>query len=155
MFFTDGRFSLRTGSVGTNKKDAYTHLVHLCANLDCLDVCAIEPGNEEEELRRSTNTPLGDTIVDIPKQEDDLIVRTLKDDVMKAIASRLGFDLTMMDNQKVDSFLVTEHLKSTKVGDRDAIIGTDYLRLLNVCSHFSNDANDFSSHLFLAISSLL
>jgi hypothetical protein len=51
---------------------------------------------------------------------------------MKAIASRLGLDISTMDNQKVENFLVLEHEKACKANDRDAIIGTDYLRKLNV-----------------------
>lgn len=101
-----------------------------------MDICAIEPGDEEDELRRSTNTPLADTIVDIPKREDDSVVGFLKNDVMKAIASRLGYDLLMMDNQKAENFLVQEHQAASKNGDRDVIIGTDYLRLLNVRRYF-------------------
>ncbi len=122
----------RTGSVGTNKKNAFNHLVHLCANLDCFDICAIQRGFEEDELRKSTNTPLADTIVTVSKEENDPIILKLKNDVMKAIASRLGFDISTMDNQKTDNFLVKEHQDACKVNDRDAIIGTDYLRKLNV-----------------------
>lgn len=51
---------------------------------------------------------------------------------MKSIASRLGYDLIKMDNQKIENFLVLEHQNVCKINDRDAIIGTDYLRKLNV-----------------------
>jgi hypothetical protein len=118
--------------VGTNKKSAFKHLVHLCANLDCFDICAIQRGVEEEELRNSTNTPLADTILTVSKEENDPIILTLKDDVMKAIATRLGHDISTMDNQKTDNFLVQEHQKACKIKDRDAIIGCDYLRKFNV-----------------------
>jgi hypothetical protein len=127
-----GGFVFRTGSVGTNKKNAFIHLVHLCANLDCFQICAIERGPEEDELRRSTNTPLADTIVTVSKEENDPIISKLKDDVMKAIASRLGFDISTMDNQKMENYLVIKHQEACSANDRDAIIGTDYLRKLNV-----------------------
>lgn len=51
---------------------------------------------------------------------------------MKIIGSHLGFDVTAMDNQKMDNFLVQEHTTACKANDHDAIIGTDYLRKLNV-----------------------
>jgi len=51
---------------------------------------------------------------------------------MKVIASRLGYDISTMDNQKMENFLVTEHQNACRANDRDAIIGTDYLRKLNV-----------------------
>lgn len=114
--------------MGTNKRNAFHHLVHLCANLDCLEICAIEGGNEEKELRNSTNTPLSDIILTVPKEEKDLIVIKLQEDIMKSIASRLGFDISTMDNQNLENFLVVEHQNACKKNDRDAIIGTDYLR---------------------------
>ncbi|CAF3376015.1 unnamed protein product [Rotaria socialis] len=117
-----------TASVGTNKKNAFDHLVHVCANLDCLEICAIGKGVEEDELRNSTNTPLSDTILSVPKEISDPIVKALKDDVMKAIASRLGYDISMMDNQKLETFLAVEHDNACKKNDRDAIIGCDYLK---------------------------
>lgn len=107
--------------------------MHLCANLDCCHICAIEPGDEEEEVRQSTNTPLTDTIITVPKEEDDTIVGMLKDDVMKAIAGRLGLDLSMMDYQRIEQFLVIKNQQASTAGDRDVVIGTDYLLLLNVC----------------------
>ena len=123
---------VRTGSVGTNKKNAFNHLVRLCANLDCFDICAIEQGPEEDELRRSTNTPLADTIVTVSKEENDPVMAKLKNDVMIVIASRLGFDISTMDIQKAENYLVTRHQEACAGNDRDAIIGTDYLRKLNV-----------------------
>jgi hypothetical protein len=50
---------------------------------------------------------------------------------MKAIASRLAYDISTMDNQKMENFLVLENQKACKAND--AIIGSDYLRKLNVC----------------------
>ncbi|CAF1045185.1 unnamed protein product [Rotaria sordida] len=116
-----------TASVGTNKKNAFDHLVHLCANLDCFEIYAVERGAEEDEVRNSTNTPLSDTILTIPKEEYDPIIMNLKDNVMKSIASRLAYDISTMDNQKLENFLVTEHQNACKRNDRDAIIGCDYL----------------------------
>ncbi|CAF2758274.1 unnamed protein product [Rotaria sp. Silwood2] len=116
-----------TASVGTNKKDAFEHLVHLCANLDCFEVCAVERGAEEDEVRNSTNTPLSDTILTISKEEYDPIVLKLKNDVMKSIASRLAYDISIMDNQRLENFLIVEHQNACKRNDRDAIIGCDYL----------------------------
>jgi hypothetical protein len=125
-------FPFRTASVGTNKKRAFDHLVHVCANLDCFDICAIERGAEEDELRSSTNTPLADTILAVPRVENDPIVMKLTDDVMKAIATQLALDISTMDCQKLESFTVIEHQKACVANDRDAIIGCDYLRKFNV-----------------------
>jgi len=107
-------------------------LVHLCANLDCLTVGAIEPGPEEDELRRSTNTPLADTMVSVEKQENDPIVLKLKNDVMHSIASRLGINIIKMDNQKLANVVGDKHRKAVTDNDQDAIVGTDYLLTLNV-----------------------
>ncbi|CAF1411589.1 unnamed protein product [Rotaria sp. Silwood1] len=120
-----------TASIGTNKKNAFDHLVHLCANLDCLEICAIKRGAEEDEVRSSTNTPSSDTILTIAKEEYDPIVMNLKDDVMKSIASHLGYDISIMDNQKLENFLVVEHQNACKRNDRDAIIGCDYLQKIH------------------------
>jgi hypothetical protein len=51
---------------------------------------------------------------------------------MTVIASRLGYDITVMDNQKLENYLVQKHQEACAATDRDAIIGTDYLRKLNV-----------------------
>jgi hypothetical protein len=52
---------------------------------------------------------------------------------MKVIASRLAYDISTMDNQKMENYLVQENQKACKANDHDAIIGSDYLRKLNVC----------------------
>lgn len=123
----------RTGSVGVGSKSgAFGHLVHLCANLDCLNIGAIEPGPEEDELRRTTNTPLADTIVTVDKEEYDPIVVQLKSDLMYSIASRLGYDINGKDNQQLDNFLGDQNRIASKNNDHDVIIGTDYLITLNV-----------------------
>lgn len=85
-------------------------------------------GAEEDELRQSTNTPLSDTIISIPKEQNDPFVTKLKDDVMKSIASRLAFDISVMDNQKLQNFLALEHQEACRKNDRDVIIGCDYLQ---------------------------
>ena len=126
--------SSRTASVGTNKKNAFDHLVHLCANLDCFDICAIQRGAEEEELRMSTNTPLADTIISIAKRENDSILTKLKSDVMTVIANRLGHDIVSMDSSKLENYLVLAHERACKINDRDDIIACDYLRKFNVRS---------------------
>ncbi|UJR31193.1 hypothetical protein I4U23_018699 [Adineta vaga] len=128
-----------TASVGTNKKNAFDHLVHLCANLDCFDICAIKKGVEQEELQNSTNTPLADTIITVPKEENDPIVRLLQDDVMKSIAHRLALDISAMTNEKLENFLVIAYTNACKTNDRDGIIGCDYLRKLNRFLLFYND----------------
>ena len=125
-------FHRRTASVGTNKKNAFEHLVHLCANLDCFDICAVDKGAEEDELRNSTNTPLADTIVTVQKIENDPIVIKLKEDVMKSIAARLGYDIMSIDTDKLENFLVSEYNKACVNSDREATLGCDYLRKLNV-----------------------
>lgn len=125
-------FHRRTASVGTNKKTAFGHLVHLCANLDCFDICAVDKGAEEDELRRSTNTPLADTIVTVKKIENDPIVFKLKEDVMKSIAAQLGFDIMSIDTDKLENFLVVEYQKACVKSDREGTLGCDYLRKLNV-----------------------
>ena len=51
---------------------------------------------------------------------------------MKSIAARLGMDISTMDNQKIDNFLVQAHQNACKINDRDAIIGCHYLRMFNV-----------------------
>ena len=139
--------------MGTNKKNAFEHLVHLCANLDCFDICAVERGAEEDELRSSTNTPLADTIVTVERTENDPIVLKLKDDVMRSIAARLGFDIMAIDTDKLENFLVTEYQKACVKSDRDATIGTDYLRKLNVKLSLMFLANDewFSLSLSLSV----
>ncbi len=97
-----------------------------------MDICAIEGSAEEDELRSSTSTPLADTIITVCKEGDDPIIMTLKGDVMKAISNRLALDISGMDNQTLENYLVTEHNKAFKTNDRDAIIGVDYLRKFNV-----------------------
>ncbi|CAF0876492.1 unnamed protein product [Adineta steineri] len=128
-----------TASVGTNKKNAFNHLVHLCANLDCFDICAIGRGLEEEELKNSTNTPMADHIVTVSKEEYDPIVITLKDNVMKTIANRLALDISAMDNQKLENELVQRHKDACKTNDHDAVVGTDYLRKFNRFLIFYDD----------------
>ena len=122
----------RTASIGTNKKNAFDHLVHLCANLDCFDVCAIRQGAEEDELRSFTSTPSGDTIVTVAKEEGDPVVMQLKDNIMNIIANRLGFDISAMDNQKLDDSLIKRYQNACKTNDWDMIIGCDYLIKFNV-----------------------
>ncbi len=97
-----------------------------------MDICAIVGSAEEDELRSSTSTPLADTIITVCKEGDDPIIMTLKGDVMKAISNSLALDISGMDNQTLEHLLVNEHTNACKTNDRDAIIGTDYLRKLNV-----------------------
>lgn len=68
----------------------------------------------------------------VSKEDNDPIIVKLKGDVMTVIASRLGYDITVMDNQKLENYLVQKHQEACAATDRDAIIGTDYLRKLNV-----------------------
>lgn len=51
---------------------------------------------------------------------------------MTAISSHLAYDVSQMDNQKMENFLVLEHQNACKANDHEKIIGTDYLRKLNV-----------------------
>lgn len=118
--------------MGTNKKNAFSHLVHLCANLDCFDVCAIQRGAEEEELRNLANSPLADTIIAVPKEGVDPIVQLAKEDTMKTIANRIGENISGMDYQKLDNLFVLKHMNACKTNDREAIIAYEYLRKVNV-----------------------
>ena len=129
--------------------------MHLCANLDCCEISAIEPGDEENELRQSTNTPLTDTIITVPKEEDDTVVGMLKDDVMKAIAGHLGYNLSMMDYQKIQQFLTTTNQQASKTSDRDVVIGTDYLQLLTVCEYFSYQSSNSHRNFHLVVFDIL
>jgi hypothetical protein len=63
---------------------------------------------------------------------DVIINMAIKADVMKSIAARLGMDISTMDNQKIENFLVQAHANACITNDRDAIIGCDYLRKFNV-----------------------
>jgi hypothetical protein len=145
--------SFRTASVGTNKKNAFDHLVHLCANLDCFEICAIQRGAEEEELRSSTNTPLADTIVCTAKRDNDPIVSKLKNDVMASIANRLGHDIFSVDSLQLENYFVLAQQKACKSNDRDDIIACDYLRKLNVSRKRRVTSNNDDTSLLLSVSS--
>lgn len=125
-------FLRRTASVGTNKKNAFDHLVHLCANLDCLEICAIEQQKEAEEVRQTTNTPSADTIIRVARTKDDPVVTSMKSDVMQPIAGRLAIDISTLNEKELENFLVMTHQKASIQSDRDMIIGCDYLMKLNV-----------------------
>jgi hypothetical protein len=83
---------------------------------------AIQRGQEENELRHITNTPLGDTIIQISRQYDDPIMVKVHQDIMKPIGDYLGFDVVSIVSDKLENFLVEHRIEAYMKSDRDAII---------------------------------
>ncbi|CAF0782585.1 unnamed protein product [Didymodactylos carnosus] len=128
-----------TASVGTNKGNGFEHLVQLCANLDSLYVCAIENDRELEELRKSTNTPLADTIIPVAIDLTDPYAACLKEEVMTRICNRLNYETSQFGTQMFENYLMTKYQNAVKRNDRMENTGCDYLLKFN---RFLQNYND-------------
>ncbi|XP_072176791.1 ATP-dependent RNA helicase DHX58-like [Diadema setosum] len=91
-----------TASVGTGTSDdAHSHIVTLCANLDCLGVKVVEKPENIEELKEKNKPPEADQIVATPKKDEtdisrrfvQLLKETMEDIEKHLLSKYLSMDI--------------------------------------------------------------
>ena len=133
-----------SASLGVGKKDpvGITHLIKLCANLDCKKISSLL--NDEEgsiELETNIPSPLNDQIIYSDRgSEFDELEGYIKE-IMQAIGEHVDirFDTKKIGEPEFENILALEKDDAEKNGDHTKSIVLKYLDLLNLLFMWAKD----------------